>query len=1228
MDSLTRRIAQKHIAAKPEYGPVTSYEDWLENNPAFAAMTTVTPFLMRKLMAGLNLRAMPAAMSFFKLVDQVHHMTLGAPVEDLSQEFRAAAKFLSQAVIRTLGDVKGAEIANNLADCAVDNAALLRRIGAGAKGQVFTNFGVAVATVVEKMARAVNIPASYQVKSVEGTRWPSLRVLTKKEDAVRTLQENNPELYTNLLGNIEQAGRFQAKVEKAVTEKGLVPTTVEHEGVPLPASEDYVTKEKTVYLPDGRVLPEAEFRRENILKARKDAYLSSEFTPMYVMNAEGKPEAVRRPDDLKIAGLNKMTDEDLNNPEVIPLGPDGNPQEIELRAMTDDKASAKNRNTRIYPTRRDIYGNAVIVEGRFKGFYLDDMVNQQGRLVEGAAYDITEDGLPVAFETTEADGSLRLSAVNKEPYVTLNSEGKFLIKIPVVPSGRKKDPFKRARDEMKKRASIPDKIEFVKNPETGKREKKVTKGRTRSSIYEVPKATKEEVSGTLFTFDVPDFNTVRTAVGGMCMSAEAAKKLRDYYNQQARLEEATRQEKTKSYSLDRIGGFKIQLEIDPETGEPFDPPVLVKDLMSKQKEALSWIEAKGYKGLAALDTGVGKTLLTISTMQKMVRDGAAGEGSRFLYVCPKHLKGNFPRELQSWMTEEAAKGLQSRVDVMSYEEFGFAMMGGSRTVKQKVPGTEKQEKVINPATGKPMRGPDGKLVYRPIPGTEKEVSVKDPATGKPMRERVLPNPDFAKQYAAVFFDEAHALVKDENNRLSVAAQKLDHPRKVLLTASPMEDDPDELYVGIAITNNVKLSKKAMDLPKGTRMPLSQAQKDLMAFRRRFCVRVAGRTMGIKNDAENDPTKRQDFDAWVKNGMYFADKRTIGAPGTSAKEQSMKLPDLLKQEPVSLTMDPEVEIEYRKVSKGIAKLLKAMVSVFRDREIVKGDRAKLVERYAAEFKKYRAQLDMLSNYPDEAIDPKTGEKKFPGAVSPKVMAATWLVNDKIEGGKRTLLFTDDDKFAMKSVEQISNNTPGMSVAVALKDRVVVYRDGKVFEKEGVKQVFTSRKYKNIKGEDVPKDQWATHVLREIIGGDPSVKALILTKPYALGQNLQMFGTVVHLDRDNFSNETMKQRTARAWRTGQSEPVEEYTMDSVYDDATGKDDPTLDEVRRYIQEVQEDVFNDIVHKSREAVLGEEWKSMSETQASMVAVNRKLFELALAPYPGGVADYTYEQTVTKSS
>jgi len=1171
MDSFPRRVATRFLDAapfQPVEGPMTAYADWLDNNPALSRITTLTPTLNRQLR--LSFRAFPAALQFFALTDQIHHMSLGAPVEDLSQEFRRAARALSQGAIKVLDDERGAEVANAITDCAQDVAVDLRRIGAGATGQLFTKVGTAIALVLEKLSRALGLSAGYRMVTVDGTRWPQVRILTKREEALKDLQANNPQMYDEVTANSEQAARAVAQAHKVITETGLVPTTINVDGAPIPAGEEYVSKEKIVFPPEGGALPEREFRRDLNNRKKSETLLTSEFRTGF---------ETLRPDALQYEGLRKLTDEDLANPAVIPPG-----QKIEYRALTDDKSFSKKANTRIYPTMRDVDGNTVIVDGRFKGFNLDDMVNKVGRLVEGAAYDVDSSGVPIPFETRDWEGNLTDVSANKEPYVTLDSKGRFLIKIPYMQGGGgKKDPFKISRDKM----------QMVSSKAPKKNDKgEMTGGRTKgTSITEVADTQK-----TTYTFEAKDFATVRASVGGMVMSSEAAKKLRDFYAQMGRQEDALKADSLKSYSLDRIGGFKVEMVIDPETGEPFDPPKLTKDLLGKQKEALSWIESKGYSGLAALDTGVGKTLLCIATMQKMTRDGAADEGSRFLYVCPKKLKGNLPRELKAWLTTEAEAGLSSRVDVLSYEEFVARRNGGTRVKKVLDPITGKMVTERNPvldADGNPVLDDKGRPVMKSV------------------TEKVPPDETFGMNppYAAVFFDEAQALVKNENSNVSRAAQTLNHPRKILLTASPMEDDPDELYVGIAITKNTVVAS-------GGKGKLTQARKDLMAFRKRFCVRVAGRTVGIKSDTEKDPTARQDFMAWAKDGMYFANKLDV-------TEERLKLQKPLRQS-VSLTMDPAVEAEYKLAAKGVAKVLKALVGVYRDNTKPTPALKQQVEAYQKALSGYMGVLNALSNYPGDVVDPKTGQPKFPGAVSPKVAASTMLVNSKIEsGGKRTLLFTDDPKFAEKSAMQISANTPGHRVAVALASKIMVFQDGE--HKNPKENTFTSRIYRDKDGNKVPKDQWATFVLREIIGADPSIKALVLTKTYALGQNLQMFSTVVHLDRDSFSNEMMKQRTARAWRTGQKEVVEEYTMDAVYDSPDEARDPTVDEVRKYIQESQEGVFNSIVHESRNAIIGQEWREMGNVSAELVSVNRKLFELAMAPYPAALGEHDYEQSVT---
>jgi hypothetical protein len=126
-------------------------------------------------------------------------------------------------------------------------------------------------------------------------------------------------------------------------------------------------------------------------------------------------------------------------------------------------------------------------------------------------------------------------------------------------------------------------------------------------------------------------------------------------------------------------------------------------------------------------------------------------------------------------------------------------------------------------------------------------------------------------------------------------------------------------------------------------------------------------------------------------------------------------------------------------------------------------------------------------------------------------------------------------------------------------------------------------------------------------------LTLTGKYAVGQNLQSFSSVVHLDRDSWSNETMKQRTARAWRSGQRQPVTEFTMDVVYSNprANVKDDLTLDQIRRNMQEIDSALFDSIIKESKTFILGESWTGIDRQRSGTYALDRKLLERALSPY-----------------
>ena len=141
--------------------------------------------------------------------------------------------------------------------------------------------------------------------------------------------------------------------------------------------------------------------------------------------------------------------------------------------------------------------------------------------------------------------------------------------------------------------------------------------------------------------------------GSLALSTEALRSVENYYEDLALAESATADENLEFYSQKALGGFKKNM-----------PP-----LLKVQKQALAWLDANGDKGVIALDTGVGKTVTSVAVMQKMVRDGKTEEGysytnskgeeistnGRFLWVCPKGLEGNLPKEIRNWLASDGEK---------------------------------------------------------------------------------------------------------------------------------------------------------------------------------------------------------------------------------------------------------------------------------------------------------------------------------------------------------------------------------------------------------------------------------------------------------------------------------------------------------------------------------------------------------------------------------------------
>jgi len=154
-----------------------------------------------------------------------------------------------------------------------------------------------------------------------------------------------------------------------------------------------------------------------------------------------------------------------------------------------------------------------------------------------------------------------------------------------------------------------------------------------------------------------------------------------------------------------------------------------------------------------------------------------------------------------------------------------------------------------------------------------------------------------------------------------------------------------------------------------------------------------------------------------------------------------------------------------------------------------------------------------------------------------------------------------------------------------------------------------------------DDWQQFVLKEIVNPDPSVKtATLLGKTYMYGHNLQAFNTVIHLDRNSWNSESMKQRTARSWRQGQSQVVDEVTLDMSYAPDTegvprGEGDRTLDEIRAAFQSMDGAIFDDIIKAAQITELGAEWEGIDKRDASLWKLDEKVVEMLTSPYMGRI-------------
>ena len=721
----------------------------------------------------------------------------------------------------------------------------------------------------------------------------------------------------------------------------------------------------------------------------------------------------------------------------------------------------------------------VITSGKYRGFFLDDIVNIEGRMVEGTSYTFNLKGRVNKYEVIEK-GQLKLENL-QEPYITLCQSSacksddeaekiltcRFYLGIPYDSLASNK--FKAERDAME---ALSKKI---------------------SDIEKIPNTFRQ-----FWTFSAASYEAIRTALGSCALSHSASGLLDLYYKDLLKKEYALKENNVKLYSADRIEGFVSNVD-----GKPFK-------LNNKQMEALAWLDANSFAGVMALDTGVGKTLLATAAilLSKQREKQENSKPRRFLFVQPKALVGNLADQSVAKFCSNP-KEIKERFDEISYDTF---------------------------------------------------MSNWDPSNANKLNSAYN-----QQKYYAIFFDEINYASKGNKAK---AISSLNHPRKILLTGSAIEKDPTDLFKFVALTKGIDISSPA----------------EQNKFIRRYANLVGGRFVGVK------PSMKQEFDKWVRVNAYFADKQDVNYVDIGQPILHKPVPQTK-----NIVLPKVLENLYKKKSQEVAKNLKDMLKVYskssEERAKINDESKSYLKDFATgSLAKQIKLLHDLSSNPKKAISriPESELRAFgitknmiKSMKNPKVESAIEVAKEKIKAGKKVIYFTDDNLLAIENAMSLSQQMPSSAHIVCLLTKIMVFVNGdlkKTFTSstpigDSVEDMLFKKANDESKMDDEElekKTKWAQVVLKEVVLANLKYFAtMTCTKPYARGFNFQPFTSVVHLDRNGWSSEEMKQRTARAYRTGQTEVVDEIFLDVVFEN---NKDTDLKSVTQKIMDGNEKLLND--------------------------------------------------------
>ncbi len=783
-------------------------------------------------------------------------------------------------------------------------------------------------------------------------------------------------------------------------------------------------------------------------------------------------------DPKALAEMRSLTDRELAR-----LG--GEPKYVSL--LEDDK----NELTRVYPTKwardsGDLLTRRVVCDGPFAGIFLDDLVHElTRRRGQGNDFDPRRGELP----TTPKHG---------EPFITtttLRERGEKRQKLYIrIPSNR---AWTETRRSLRRLSELEPSVKYKKGSEN-----------------------------TTFIFGPENYKLVRDIVDDLILNGPATRMLEGYFAELTRVEIASSDAALGKHSAAAIGGFRTELKGSDGKARDFE-------LTYWQRKSLAWLEARGNKGVIALDTGMGKTLIAIGMMLELRE--RKDEKRPFLVVGPPGLGGNFETEIRKFCTPAVAKDLLEKLVVMDYREFSRAQRKGEH---------------------------DGE-------------------------------PFAPEQFGAVFFDEAQ-WIKNRRWVGGASALAFEHPHKVVLTKSVMKDSVDDVFTLSCIANNVDLNDRAAG---------KEYRYMMRKFRNLYTNVVGGRTVGVKEEVELAPgdfiDPKHSMHAFIKANFLHADKRIDDTrlPRFSLSTETMK-------------MRPKMEKEYRVKTKRIAKLMRGMVSLYRDQGVSR--------EYIDARGRTRRELNPLARNKRIAkmfgrdLRALINEVNDLGNNRAKLDRAAELVWKHLDAKPKTraALFSDSAEYVRASALRLSEKIPGKIHAACLRKEIRFYQNGKELKEIGGHRLpFKPKGYTADSGRAYDAATWHKFVLDQVIAPQAEIATATLFGPsYQEGQNMQWANLGIHLDRDTWSRQNTEQREGRIWRKGQKQPVSFYNLDWVYRRPQDEFDRSLDEVRALYEKVSGQIFHDIIVVPQAMELGEEWAGVREPDD--LRLDTSVLEYALVP------------------